>query len=62
MDKLDKQIAKHQVESIVLSHATALVDVANKSTIPANDLNVDRDGDRVACGRHHIFRNNLRGQ
>ena len=30
----------------MLSHATALVDVVNKSTIPAKDLNIDRDGDR----------------
>ena len=49
-DKLDKQIAKHQVESIVLLHATALVDVANKSTIPAKDLNVDSIGDRHVGG------------
>ena len=49
-DKLDEQIAKHQVESIVLSHATALVDVANKSTIPAMDLNIDSIGDRHVGG------------
>ena len=45
-DKLDKQIAKCQVESIVLSHATALVDGANKSTTVTMDLNVDSIGDR----------------
>ena len=45
-DKLDEQITKHQVESIVLLHATALVDVANKSTILAMDLNIDSIGDR----------------
>ena len=49
-DKLDEQIAKHQVESIVLLHATALVDVANKSTIPAMDLNIDSIGDRHVGG------------
>ena len=38
------------MESIVLLHATALVDVANKSTIPAKDLNIDRDGDRHVGG------------
>ena len=58
-DKLDEQIAKHQVESIVLLHATAVVDVANKSTIPTMDLNIDSIGDRHV--QHRVFRNNLRG-
>ena len=34
----------------MLSHATALVDVANKSTIPAKDLNIDSIGDRHVGG------------
>ena len=34
----------------MLLHATALVDVVNKSTIPAKDLNIDRDGDRHVGG------------
>ena len=34
----------------MLSHATAQVDVVNKSTIPAKDLNIDRDGDRHVGG------------
>ena len=38
------------MEPIVLLHATALVDVASKSTIPAMDLNVDTIGDRHAGG------------
>ena len=42
-DKLDEQI-------IVLLHATALVDVVNKSTIAAMDLNVDSIGDRHVGG------------
>ena len=45
-DELDDQIAKHQEESIVLSHATTLVDGASKSTTVAMDLNVDSIGDR----------------
>ena len=34
----------------MLSHATALVDVVNKSTIPAIDLNNDSIGDRHLGG------------
>ena len=34
----------------MLSHATALVDVANKSTIPTMDLNIDSIGDRHVGG------------
>ena len=34
----------------MLLHATALVDVANKSTIPTMDLNIDSIGDRHVGG------------
>ena len=62
-DKLDKQISKHQVESIVLSHATVLVDGANKSTTVAKDLKADSIGDRHAlcanvCAREYCSQTN----
>ena len=53
-DKLDEQTAKHQVESIVLLHATALVDGANKANTVTTDLNVDSIGDRQVCTMHYI--------
>ena len=38
------------MESIVLSHATALVGGANKATTVTTDLNVDNSGDREVGG------------